>query len=308
MRLDARVELALLGVLWGISYLLIAIGLESFSPAVVVLVRSVMGTVVLVAAVLADAQARRDMRSYGSYLKYLPVQALVASTVPYLLISWGETRTSVATAGMLNAATPLFTFIFARIFIADERDSLSKVAGLVLGFAGVAMILEPWNSRPGAHSQLVGSLVVLSASAFYGYGFVYTRKYLGHRSGSPKVAALGQIALATVLAAPFVPFFHAPAKRGSLLVAWSAVLVLGVVQTGLATLMYHRVVRSLGATASSVVTYVIPVVAVVTGVLFAGDRLGASFIAGAAVVFGSVYLVMRQQGAMPVAETEATAS
>ncbi len=308
MRLDARVELVLLGVLWGISYLLIAIGLESFSPAVVVLVRTVAGTAVLAAAVLADPQARRDMRSYGAYLKYLPGQALVASTVPYLLISWGETRTSVATAGMLNAATPLFTFIFARIFIAEERDSFSKVLGLVFGFVGVALILEPWSSRPGAHGELVGSLVVLSASAFYGYGFVFTRKYLGHGSGSAKVAALGQIAFAAVLAVPFVPVFHAPAKRGSLVVALTAVLVLGAVQTGLATLMYHRVVRSLGATASSVVTYVIPVVAVITGVLFAGDKLGASFIAGAAIVFASVYLVMRQPRAIPAAGREATAS
>ncbi len=241
------------------------------------------------------------------YLKYLPGQALVATTLPFLLISWGETRTTVATAGMLNAATPLFTFIFAKALLSTEASGARRIAGLVVGFVGVVVILNPWGHEPGAHSQLLGSVVVLGASALYGYGFVFTRKYFGDGIGSAKVTAAGQIGFATLLSLPFLLLFHAPAHRSaSIAPSLIAVLVLGVVQTGLATLMYHRVVRQLGATASSVVTYVIPLVAVAVGVIFAHNRLSPSFVVGALVVLAAVFLVAGRASSRP--EPEARAS
>ena len=294
MKINPRAELLALGAIWGVSYLLISIGLRVFSPAVIVLVRTASGAMTLGFSLLVSPSSWRgiDRAMARRYLKYLPAQALVATTLPFLLISWGETRTTVATAGMLNAATPLFTFIFAKALLRTEASGVRRIAGLVVGFIGVAVILNPWGNEPGAQSQLLGSVVVLGASALYGYGFVFTRKYFGDGIGSAKVMAFGQIGFATVLSLPFLLVFHAPAHRSaSIAPSLIAVLVLGVVQTGLATLMYHRVVRQLGATASSVVTYVIPLVAVVAGVVFAHNDLSASFVAGALVVLAAVFLV-----------------
>ena len=295
MKINPRAELVFLGILWGISYLLIAVSLRYFSPATVVFIRLLAGALTLAIAVAASGEFKLERAELVKFFKYMPLQALISSTLPFLFISWGETRTSVATAGMLNAATPLFTFVFARIFISRERDGALKVLGLVLGVVGVALILHPWSASNDA-SELVGALVVLLASALYGYGFVYTRKYLREGFGSAKLMALFQLSFACLLSIPFLAFFPPPARHTvSFDGAISAVLVLGVVQTGLATLMYHRLVRQLGATASSVVTYVIPLVAVAAGVIFLGERLSPSFIAGALVVLVSVFLVARKQ-------------
>ena len=294
-----------MGGLWGLSYLLIAVGLRYFSPAVIVLIRTLSGTATLAAAVSLSPGSFKgfDRPARKRFFKYMPLQALVASTLPYLLISWGETRTSVSTAGVLNAATPLFTLVFAKIFLGGEHDSFKRVAGLVLGFIGVAIIIDPWSRQPGAQSELIGSMAVLCASALYGYGFVVTRKYFAHETGSAKVMALGQIGFAAILSIPFLVMFHAPTHKSiSLWGALSAVLVLGVIQTGLATLMYHRVVRQLGATASSVVTYVIPLVAVAAGVIFAGNTLSPSFVAGAIVVLIAVSLAAGASPAKPTLE------
>lgn len=200
---------------------------------------------------------------------------------------------------MLNAATPLFTFVLAQALLSHEgeSDSRAKLAGVGAGLVGVALILQPWNQAGQPKGALLGSLTVLAASIFYGYGFVFARKYLGNRGGSPKVMALGQITFACLFALPLllVPTSTPGGANHGALGPLVAIIVLGVIQTGIATLMFHRVVRALGATASSAVSYIIPLSAVVAGVVFADDHLSVSFIGGAVVVFFSVFLLARNQ-------------
>ncbi len=235
---------------------------------------------------------------------HIPIQAVVASTLPFLCIAYGETKTSAAIAGMLNAVTPLFTFVFSLIFLPRDKDVRRKILALVLGSVGVVLILSPWASTGAGQARYIGSLVVLCASGFYAYGFVYTKKYLGTVTAAPLVLAFLQISFAALLAVPALVLFHAPRHpHGSLLKAIAAIVVLGVVQTGMATLMFHRIVKALGATASSFVTYVIPVVAAISGIVFLGNRLGISSIVGAAIVLGSVALIAAQSTRVKGAKT-----
>jgi drug/metabolite transporter (DMT)-like permease len=292
VKLNPRLELFLLGGLWGLSYVLIEVGLRDFSPAVVVFGRLLGGSLVLLVALIFSEKPFIKSGSRRKFWLLMPIQALVASALPYLAISYGETKTSTAIAGMLNAATPLFTVVFVKLTSSSEVVGRRKSVGVVLGLVGVALILSPWNSNGSSSAQLVGDLVVLLASISYALGFVYTKRYLGALSATPIMVAFAQISIAGAISILYLPFFHAPRHpSGSAVEGFLAIVVLGFVQTGLATLMYHRVVRELGATASSVVSYIVPLVAVAAGVVLLGDHLSGSFLAGAGVVLISVVMV-----------------
>ena len=300
LRFDSRLELVLLGSLWGISYALIPIGLDNFSPGIIVLGRLVLGAITLGIALIISRTKLTSVHLDKKLRRNLPLQALVSSTLPFLLITYGETRTSAAIAGMLNAATPLFTFLFSLMFLPREAESPRKIVGVVIGLVGVVFILSPWDSSSVATSQLIGSLVVLCASGFYAYGFIMTKKYLGEMALPPLVLAFIQISFAAILSIPAVFVLPGPKDpHGSIVLSMLAILVLGVVQTGLATLMYHRIVKALGATVSSFVTYVIPIVAAISGIVILGNKLTVASIIGACVVLGSVALVASKPNATP---------
>ena len=280
-------QFAFLALAWGASFLFIKVGLEGMSAGQVVLGRMVSGALTLVLISLVRRQRiPRDAALWG----HLLVVAVLLCVVPYLLFAWAEGHISSGLASIYNATTPLMTMAVAMIALPDEPRTGDRLLGLVLGFAGVVVILSPWNGLGG--SSLLGQLACLGATACYGVAFTYLRRFVSPR-GLPAVTVatvqVGLGALVMVLLAPVV-------ATGPMHLTWpvvACVVALGALGTGFAFVWNTNIVAAWGATSASTVTYLTPVVGVVLGALFLGEHLTWSEPLGALLV---VIGIMASQG------------
>ncbi len=292
MSARAAVALGALACLWGSSFLFIDLALEGLSPPQVVLGRLTLGALVLglVVAALRAALPRRPV-----IWAHLLAAGLIANVIPWLLLAWGQQQVPSGLAGVLNAATPLFTTLMATLALTDERLHARRAVGLALGFVGVAVVVGPVELGAAAADRvpLLPQLAIVGAAACYGVGFIYMRRFLSGRGHPPLVLAAGQLACAAGvlwLGAPVVAT-GAPTLTPSVL---GALTGLGVLGTGIAYLLYYRLLGEIGATRTSTVTYLIPVVAVTLGVVVLGEPVRASMLLGAVVVISGVALVQSQ--------------
>ena len=291
-------RLGLLALIWGSSFTLIKIALEGLSPIQIVLVRLVTAAVVLL--LIVRLRRLRLPRERGLWA-HLAVLGIVANIVPFFLIGWGEQRITSGLAGVLNGTTPLFTMAFAAAALPEERLHRLRAVGLLIGFLGVVLVVGPWDQNP-LTSSLPGQLACLGASACYGTAFVYTRRFVAGRH-PPMVLAAAQITMAAALLTLLAPVVaRTPVTLSPSVVASG--LLLGAFGTGAAYLLYYRLVTDAGATSASMVTYLIPVVAVTLGVVALAEPVTWNLFAGAAVVIAGVATA---EGRIPGLRTPATA-
>jgi drug/metabolite transporter (DMT)-like permease len=190
--------------------------------------------------------------------------------LPFVLFAYGETEVSSLLAGIFNATTPLLTLVFAFFVLRDERPTAAKVLGLVVGFAGVVVVLAPWDGL--GSGSLLGALACLGAATCYGAGFPYMRRYLAGRSESATQISAAQISIGAVLLLP-VSALSSPAGASPGLDSVGAILALGCLGTGVAYILNFNVLRLAGAQTASTVTYIVPMFAVVFGVLLLDESI-----------------------------------
>lgn len=275
-------RLGLLACIWGSSFLFIKVALEAFAPSQVMLGRLVAGSLALGAVVVAR---REPVRAAVELWPHLLFAAVVANVVPFFLFAWGEQRVTSGMAGVMNGTTPLFTLVVAMLALPEERPTRARLLGLVIGFAGAVVVVAPWRSD--GTSRVSGQLACMAAAAAYGVSFVYMRRHLSNRGRSPIALSFVQISIATAIALVVVPFMD-PAPTD---LAWrpvAALCVLGAVGTGAAYLLNYALIREAGATTTSMVTYLMPVVAVALGVIVLAEPIHWTLFAGAAVVIVGV--------------------
>jgi drug/metabolite transporter (DMT)-like permease len=243
-----------------------------------VLGRLAGGAVVLAAV---SVITRRGLPRQLAVWAHLLVVALLLCVVPFLLFSWAETRISSGLASIYNATTPLMTMLVALAALPAERPSPSRLLGLVTGFAGVVLVLGPWEM--GAGGGVLGQAACLGATACYGTATVYLRRFvspLGLHAVQVATVQVGLGAAVMVLAAPFV-------AAGPVHLTWrvvASVLLLGALGTGLAYVWLNTIVARWGATNASTVTYLTPLVGVVLGVVLLAETVTWNQPAGALVV------------------------
>ncbi len=304
MRVPWSVKFGLLCLIWGASFLLMKIGLGGLAPVQVATLRIFSGTVtVLTAALVMRTTFPRSLRLWG----HLAVCGLALCALPFTLFPLGEERVSSALAGIGNATTPLSVVLFTLLLMPAQRVDRRTLLAVLTGFLGVVVIVQPWEAQ--GRPDLLGFGMTLLAGASYGFGWSYVRRFL-HASdiggiGLPAaqlvMASAEMLVVSTVwwwlhrgdagavLAAPWSPVPGATGVVGSV----AAVLVLGVVGTGLAFVLQFDVVREVGPTIGATVTYVIPVVAVVLGIVFLQEQLHGPQVAGAAIVLVSAVIIGR---------------
>jgi drug/metabolite transporter (DMT)-like permease len=267
-----------LALVWGASFLFIKVGLEGLSPTQVVLGRLAAGaTALVIVTVVSRRPLPRDLAVWG----HLLLVALLLCVVPFLLFSWAETRISSGLASIYNATTPLMAMLVALAALPSERPTRTRLAGLLVGFAGVVLVLGPWGF-PGS-GAVAGQLACLGATACYGTATVYLRRFVSPRGLPATTVATVQVGLGSLVmlvAAPFVA--TAPVHLTPRVVA--SVLALGVLGTGLAYVWLTNIVVGWGATNASTVTYLTPLVGVVLGVVLLGESLTWNQPVGALVV------------------------
>jgi drug/metabolite transporter (DMT)-like permease len=283
--------MAALALIWGVSFLLIKVAVHDMSPTVLLLLRSASGLLGL--AVIVKAMGRPLIGpGWRTRLGSFAFMAVTNAIIPWIAIAWGEERISSGLASILNSTTTLWTAIIIYWAMPSERPSIVNYVGVVVGFAGVVILVLPDLRTHGVSANVLGTLAVLVASLSYALNAIYQRTRM--RNVSVFDISIGQLAAATVfaipLAIPSLPSVH---------VAWqslAAVLALGAAGTGVAYLLYYFVMNSLGAVRAAGVTFLVPITAVFWGVVLLHETVSLPMVIGMAVILGGILLTNLRRG------------
>lgn len=266
--------LVLLSILWGGSFFFAKVALAELGPFTIVFFRVALAALALnvVAAALGQSLWRAGM-PWGQLL----VMGALNNTLPFSLIFWGQTTITSGLASILNATTPLFTVAVAHVLTRDERMTVRKLVGVLAGFAGVAVLIGP-----DLGGSIWGQIACLAAALSYAFAGIYGRRFkaLGVQ---PLQAAAGQLTASAILILPIMLLVE-PAWTVPSAVTWSAVAGLALLSTALAYVLYFRILAAAGATNLLLVTFLIPVTAILLGAAFLGEHLEARQFAGMALI------------------------
>jgi len=274
-----------LAVIWGSSFLFIKVGVAELHPLYVTLGRVAIGGLTLLSALaVTRTPLPRDLRLWA----HLTVVGTFGVALPFTLFAYGEERISSTLAGIWNATTPLVVLPLAVLVFRTEPMTRRRVVGLVLGFLGVLVILGVWQGVGGG--ALTGQLMCLGAAACYGVAIPYFKRFVAGGAESGVAISAAQVLTATAVLAVVAPIVagRPPAPNELSLDVIGAVLALGALGTGIAFVIHTRNIRLAGASTASMVTYLIPVVATLAGVLVLGERLAWYQPTGAAIVLVGV--------------------
>jgi drug/metabolite transporter (DMT)-like permease len=263
------VRMVVLALLWGSGFLWIKIALTGLTPVQLTVIRCALGAGVL----LVLARGQRWPRDRTTW-RHLLVAAFFCNALPFALLAVGEQTVDSGVAGVLNATTPLWSLLIG----AKGGLRPHRVAGLLVGFAGVLLIFAPWR-QAGLVSW--GAVAILGAAASYAVAFAYMGRHLVGR-GAPVAMSAAQLAAATGLSALALPV--SGTGPGVTAGALAAVVVLGVLGTGLTFYLNFRIIADEGATSAATVGYLLPVVSVALGAAVLGEELSARIVLGMVVV------------------------
>jgi drug/metabolite transporter (DMT)-like permease len=271
----AAIMLGVLGCLWGGTYLFVGVAVREVGPLTLVLTR-----LVIAAMILHGVRAAAGVAISPALWPRLAVMAVLNNVIPFCLIFWAQTRIPVGLASILNAATPVFGVIVAHL-ARQEALTPNRVLGVLAGFAGVAVLIGP-SALAGA-GDLPAEAACLAAAVSYAFSGAYARRTLG--GIAPLALAAGQLTASALIVAPLALVVEAP---------WTlpppsppvlaAVAALSVFSTALAYILFFRILARAGATNLLLVTFLIPIVAVLLGAVLLGEALLARHVAGFALV------------------------
>ena len=272
--------LLILSVLWGGSFFFVEVALADLPPLTVVSMRVGLAALALWVFVIATG---RGLPRWGSTWRDFAGMALLNNAIPFSLIAWGQTEIASGLASILNATTPLFTVIVAGLLLADERATPLKLTGVIAGFTGVVVMIGP-EALGGLGTGVIAQLAVLGAAVSYAFAGVFGRRF--QRTGvDPVVTAAGQVTMATIFLAPVALWVEAPIDTGGVSAdVWLAVAALALLSTAVAYILYFRILATAGATNLLLVTFLIPVSAIVLGVLVLGEGLATIHMIGMALI------------------------
>ena len=275
-----------LGLIWGSSFLWIKIGVQELDPFTLVGWRLFFGTVGMVAVLL---WRRPPFPRKKSTWVALAALGIINTALPFVLITWGEQSIDSAVASVLNSTVPLFTLVIAHLFLRDEPITARRSAGLLIGFAGVLILMARDLRLDNLRLGLLGQGAVLLAAVSYAAASVFARRTM--REVSPLVQAFVPMAFADALVWSIATQAGDPGRLPTLTSTWMALLWLGLLGSCIAYLIYYSLLHSVGATRATMVTYVFPVVGVALGVVFLHERADWHLLAGAALVVSSIAVV-----------------
>lgn len=279
-RQDWAILLAL-SVIWGGSFLFNRIAVTALPPSTVVLCRvAIAATALLITVHMSGQRMPVDPRVWAAFV----AMGALNNLVPFSLIAWGQTQIASGLAAILNATTPLFTVLFAHLLTRDEPLSPGRVAGVTLGFTGVVVMIGPTLLFNGLGSGVLAQVAVLGAAMSYAFASLYGRRF--KRMGvAPLVSATGQVCTTSVLMIPVAALVDQPwTLPFPGFVAIGALLALALLCTAIAYVFYFRLLASAGATNLTLVTFLIPVSAILFGALMFGERLDLRHFGGMALI------------------------
>jgi len=279
------VALAGLALIWGASFLFIKVAVHDMSPTALVLIRSLSGCIALALIVRAMG---RPLLGDGWKGRLVPfaILAITGGLLPWAAIAWGEERISSGLASILNSTTPLWAAVLVYWLIPSDRPSALNYAGVLIGLAGVVILVVPDLRAKGLGGNVIGAAAVVLASLSYAVSALYQRRKL--RGVSVYEVSLGQLAVTAILvvpiAAPSLPSVHVAVP------SLAAVIALGVGGSGVAYLLYYYILNTLGPVRATGVTLLVPITAVFWGAILLHEHVTLPIIAGMVVILTGVVL------------------
>lgn len=277
-------QIVILALVWGLSFFFTELCLRDLHPLSLAAGRVALAA----AALLAVARlAGQRLPSRPADWAALGVMGLINNALPFSLIMWGQTTIDSGLASILNAMTPLFSFVLAHFLTSDERMSGRGALGIALGFLGAVVLIGP-GALAGLGAQSLGQVAVLGAALCYAAAAIYGRRL---RHLSPLVASAGMTLAATLILLPLAAVLERPWTASPDLTTWSALAALGLVSTAFAYILYFRILASAGATNVLLVTFLVPVTALLLGILVLGEEITSTALAGMALVFAGLAII-----------------
>ncbi len=299
----AWARIGVLALLWGSTFLWIKLALDALTPVQVTLSRCVLGSATLLVACLASGHRLPRSRVVWGHVF---VAAFFCNAMPFALFSIGQQTIDSAVAGVLNATTPLWSLLIGVIIGSEHGLRPARLGGLLLGFAGVVLILAPWQTTA---PDGWGALAVVTAAASYAIGFAYIGRNLVGKGIPTLSLSAAQLIAATALTALTLPAGGlTPIEISPKTLV--AVVILGVAATGLTFHLTYRIIAAEGATNAAIVGYLLPVVSVALGAVVLDEGFSFRTAAGMVVVLVGVGLTRRRTrpSAPAAAGTPATAA
>jgi drug/metabolite transporter (DMT)-like permease len=270
-----------LAAIWGASFMFIKVAVRELTPATLIMGRLGLAALTLGLLLPFAVGTRETARQLRANAGWLIVVALVNTAIPFWLLSWGETRIDSGLASILQAAVPIFNAVIAFVAFREVRVTGTRLIGVAVGFVGVALLV---GAQP--EGKVLGALAVVGMAFCYGLGGLLTGRYL--KPAQPIVVAFASSAIATLVWLP-VGVAQAPSHTPG----WktiASVVALGIPGTALAYLLFFGLITGAGAAYASLVTYLIPPIALAYGAIFLGERFGASAFGGLALILAGVAL------------------
>ncbi len=273
--------LVLLALIWGSSFMFIKIADRELSPATLILGRLAFAALTLAIVVPLTIGGGEAIRQLRAHWPALIAVGLLNTAVPFWLLSWGETRIDSGLASIIQASVPIFNAVLAFAFVPSERVTGKRLVGVGIGFVGVAILI---GAQP--HAKVLGAIAVVGMALCYAAGGLATRRFLS--TARPHAIALWTSVVAAIAVLP-AGVVQAPAQ----LPGWrtfACLVVLGVLGTALAYLIFFTLIARAGAGYASLVTYLVPPVALAYGAVFLDESIGGAALAGLVLILLGVAL------------------
>lgn len=275
----------LLGAIWSSSFLWIKIGVQEIGPMALTAFRMLFGALTAVAiGIYQGVQWPRDWKTWSMFAILGPASL----AIPIFFISWGEQTIDSAVASVLNATVPLFTIFLAHFLLQDDKITAQKFIGLLIGFAGVVVLMSK-DLFASERTSVLGQMAVILASMFYAGSAVFARKLTQHVQGTVRGAM--PLITSTLFMWALGPVAERPFLFPSLPLTWVAILWLGILGSGLAVIMLWYLIHEIGPTRTTLVTYLFPVGGVILGVAFLNEPLSWQLVAGTVLIVSSLAVV-----------------
>ncbi len=275
-----------LGLIWGSSFLWIKLALEEVAPFAVVGWRTLFGFLGLIVILrLRRIPVPREPRTLAKFA----VMGLLNVAIPWLMITWAETRVASGLAAVLNGTMPLFTTVIAHFALHDDKITAGRALGLIVGFIGVVVLVgSDFDVTNFFQGDLIAELALLGAVVLYAVSVTFQRRYL--RGQNPVLQSALSLGVGSATVWILTPLFQ-PYQVPTQPLTWLAVTWLGLLGSCIAFIMSYGLLNAWGPTRSSLVTYVFPVVGLILGALFLHETLTWRLGIGAALVIAGIVFV-----------------
>jgi len=256
--------LVLLSIFWGGSFFFVEIALRGFQPFALVFLRVTIAALILLVVVYIRGQHMpASLKTWGAYV----VMGALNNAIPFCLIVWGQTRIDSGVASILNATTPIFTVLLAHFLTSDEHLTVRKLMGVLIGFFGVYLMMSP-ELQNGFSLRGLGQISILGAAISYSFAGIFGKRF---KNESPMVTSTGMLICSTIMMAPLAIFSGSLGASVASTQAIAAVIGIAAISTAMAYLLYFRILASAGATNVLLVTFLIPVSALLLGIGVLGE-------------------------------------